>query len=85
MGVDPRDPRAFPPFADLRGLPPLQQDDSYEVMRPYVEHFAKRARQAGVRMSLEVWPGMQHEWPFTAQSGIELGQLKVPTILGIFE
>jgi acetyl esterase/lipase len=54
-------------------------------MRPYVEHFAKRARQAGVRMSLEVWPGMQHEWPFTAQSGIELGQLKVPTILGIFE
>jgi epsilon-lactone hydrolase len=67
-GADPRNPLASPSFADLRGLPPLLlQVGSYEVLRSDVERFAEKARQAGVRVSLEVWPGMQHEWQFTAR------------------
>ena len=66
-GADPRNPLASPSFADLRGLPPLlMQVGSYEVLRSDVEGFAEKARQAGVQVSLEVWPGMQHEWQFTA-------------------
>jgi len=67
-GIDPRNPLASPFFADLRGLPPLLlQVGSYEVLRSDVERFAEKARQAGVQASLEVWPGMQHEWQFTAR------------------
>ena len=66
-GTDPRNPLASPSFADLRGLPPLLlQVGSYEVLRSDVERFAEKARQAGVQVSLEVWPGMQHEWQFAA-------------------
>jgi epsilon-lactone hydrolase len=67
-GTDPRNPLASPSFADLRGLPPLLlQVGSYEVLRSDVERFAEKARQEGVQVSLEVWPGMQHEWQFTAR------------------
>lgn len=67
-GNDPRNPLASPYFADLRGLPPmLLQVGSYEVLRSDVERFADKARQAGVEATLEVWPGMQHEWQFTAK------------------
>jgi acetyl esterase/lipase len=67
-GADRRDPLASPSFADLRGLPPLLlQVGSYEVLLSDVERFAGKARQAGVPVSLEVWPGMQHEWQFTAR------------------
>jgi monoterpene epsilon-lactone hydrolase len=67
-GADPRSPRASPSFADLRGLPPmLLQVGSCEVLRSDVEGFAEKARQAGVGVNLEVWPGMQHEWQFAAK------------------
>jgi epsilon-lactone hydrolase len=67
-GTDPRSPLASPFFADLRGLPPmLLQVGSCEVLRSDVEAFAEKARSEGVRVSLEVWPGMQHEWQFTAR------------------
>jgi len=29
--------------------------------------FAEKARQAGVDVTLEVWPEMQHEWQFAAK------------------
>jgi acetyl esterase/lipase len=68
QGADPRDPRASPSFADLSRLPPLLlQVGSYEVLLSDVQHFAEKARQAGVAVTLEVWPGMQHEWQFTAR------------------
>jgi monoterpene epsilon-lactone hydrolase len=67
-GADPRSPRASPSFADLRGLPPMfLQVGSFEVLRSDVEGFAERARRAGVAVTLEVWPGMQHEWQFAAK------------------
>jgi len=67
-GADPRNPLASPYFADLRGLPPLLlQVGSREVLLSDVERFAQKAGQAGVEVTLEVWPGMQHEWQFTAK------------------
>jgi len=67
-GADPRTPLASPYFADLHGLPPLLiQVGSHEVCLSDSERFAKKARQAGVEVTLEIWPGMQHVWQFAAK------------------
>jgi acetyl esterase/lipase len=67
-GADPRTPLASPYYADLRGLPPLLiQVGSSEVLLSDAERLAEKARAAGVDVTLEVWPGMQHEWQFTAR------------------
>jgi acetyl esterase/lipase len=67
-GADPRTPLASPSFADLRGLPPLLlQVGSHEVLLSDVTRFAEKARLAGVEVTLEVWPDMQHEWQFAAR------------------
>ena len=66
-GADPRTPLASPYFADLRGLPPLLiQVGSQEVFLSDATRFAEKARQAGVEVTLDVWPGMQHVWHFAA-------------------
>jgi monoterpene epsilon-lactone hydrolase len=66
--MDPRSPAASPSFADLRGLPPiLIQVGSYEALLSDSQRFAEKARAAGVEVTLEVWPGMQHEWQFAAK------------------
>jgi len=67
-GADPRAPLASPYYADLTGLPPLLiQVGSREVLLSDAERFADKARAAGVDVTLEVWPGMQHEWQFAAR------------------
>jgi acetyl esterase/lipase len=54
-------------FADLRGLPPLLiQVGSAEVLLSDATCLAERARQAGVDVSLEVWPDMPHVWQIAA-------------------
>ncbi len=64
---DPRDPLASPLFGDLHGLPPLLiQVGSDEVLLSDSTSFAQHAREAGVDVTLEVWPRMQHVWQFTA-------------------
>jgi len=66
-GINPRDPLASPLFGDLHGLPPLLvQVGSDEVLLSDSTSFAERARSAGVDVTLEVWPRMQHVWQFTA-------------------
>lgn len=66
-GTDPYDPLASPAFADLHGLPPLLiQIGSKELLLSDAERLAEKARAAGVDTTLEVWPGMQHEWQFAA-------------------
>ncbi len=66
-GADPRGPLASPTFANLAGLPPLLiQVGSQELLLSDAERFAEKARTAGVDVTLEVWPGMQHEWQFAA-------------------
>jgi acetyl esterase/lipase len=52
-----------PTHADLRGLPPLFiQAGSAELQRDDVTWFAEKARAAGVRAELEVWPEMIHNF-----------------------
>jgi acetyl esterase/lipase len=66
-GADPCEPLASPLFADIHELPPLLiQVGSDEVLLSDATRLAERAKAAGVAVTLEVWPGMQHEWQFSA-------------------
>ncbi|MDY7226365.1 alpha/beta hydrolase [Hyalangium rubrum] len=60
---DPRHPLASPIHADLRGLPPLfLHVGSAELQHDDVTRFAQKARAAGVRAELVVWPEMVHNF-----------------------
>jgi monoterpene epsilon-lactone hydrolase len=63
-GGDAKDPLASPLFAtpaQLAALPPqLLQVGGRETVVSDSEDFARRARSAGVRVELQVWPGMIH-------------------------
>lgn len=60
-GVDASDPGASPLFADLTGLPPLLiQVGSDEVLLDDSVRLAESAKQAGVDVELDEWPGMWH-------------------------
>ena len=66
-GGDPRDPLAAPLHADLAGLPPmLIHVGDAEVLLDDSIRFADKARQAGVDVTLEVWPEMVHVWHASA-------------------
>lgn len=60
-GGDPRDPLASPLYADPTGLPPcyIQVGDE-EVLLDDAVRFAERAKAAGVDVTLDVFPEMQH-------------------------
>jgi monoterpene epsilon-lactone hydrolase len=63
-GVDRKDPRISPLFADLRGLPPLLiQVGSDETLLADSTRFAQAAGAAEVAVTLEIWPKMIHAWP----------------------
>lgn len=60
-GADATDPRASPLFADLTGLPPLLiQVGSDEVLLDDSVRLAASAKEAGVDVELDEWPGMWH-------------------------
>jgi len=64
VGVDRKDPRISPLFADLRGLPPLLiQVGSDETLLADSTRFAQAAGAADVAVTLEIWPRMIHAWP----------------------
>ncbi|MDZ7269848.1 MAG: alpha/beta hydrolase [candidate division KSB1 bacterium] len=66
-GKSPRTPLASPLHADLSGLPPLLiQVGSDEILHDDAVRLAERAQAAGVRVELEVSPGMIHGWHFFA-------------------
>ncbi|AHG45012.1 esterase [Rhizobium leguminosarum bv. trifolii CB782] len=59
----PTDPQASPLYADVTGFPPLLlQVGSGEVLLDDTLRLADKARQAGVDVTTEVWPGMPHQW-----------------------
>ncbi|MEO1996616.1 MAG: alpha/beta hydrolase [Planctomycetaceae bacterium] len=59
--TDPRNPLASPVFGDYRGLPPLLiQVGEHEMLRDDSVRVSKKARADGIRVQLEVWPGMVH-------------------------
>jgi monoterpene epsilon-lactone hydrolase len=61
--ADPRNPLVSPIHADLRDLPPLLiQVGSKEDFLDECGMLAKKAQQAGVAVTLEVWPEMWHYW-----------------------
>ena len=63
-GMDRRDPRVSPLYADLRGLPPtLIQAGSAETLFDDAARFATAVGAANVAMTLEIWPDMIHAWP----------------------
>lgn len=60
-------PLASPLYADLYGLPPLLiQVGGAEILLSDATRLAARAQAAGVSVTLEIWPEMQHEWHFAA-------------------
>ncbi len=62
-GADPRTPLASPLYADLHGLPPLLiQAGARELLRDDSTRLAERARAAGVRAELRIWPVVPHVW-----------------------
>ncbi len=56
-------PHVSPTFADFTGLPPLLiQVGEAEILLDEAIAVADRAAHSGVRVTLEVWPGMPHVW-----------------------
>ena len=63
-GMDRKDPRVSPLYADLKGLPPmLVQVGSAETLLEDATRFAAAAGAADVSVTLEIWPHMIHAWP----------------------
>ena len=61
--ADPRDPLASPLYGNLTGLPPmLIHVGKGEVLLDDSTRLAARARVAGVRVELKVWPVVPHDW-----------------------
>jgi epsilon-lactone hydrolase len=58
---DPHNPLASPVFGDYRGIPPLLiQVGEHEMLLDDSVRVAKKAREDGISVKLEVWPGMVH-------------------------
>jgi len=63
-GMDRKDPRVSPLYADLKGFPPvIIQVGSAEALLDDATRFAAVAGAADVRVTLEIWPQMIHAWP----------------------
>ncbi len=79
-GKSLRTPLAAPLHADLTGLPPLFiQVGDHEVLLDDSTRIAERARAAGVKVTLEIWPEMVHVWQLFA-SFLPEGQQAVEAI-----
>lgn len=79
-GADPRDHRASPLFADLTGLPPVHiQVGSDEVLLDDSLVLARRLRETGSPVDLDVWPHGAHVLPFFHGQTPE-GQLALESI-----
>lgn len=64
----PYHPLASPLYADLEGLPPLYlQVSNSEVFLSDALRIAQRAERKGVKVTLDIWEGMTHAWPFFAR------------------
>jgi monoterpene epsilon-lactone hydrolase len=63
-GMDRKDPRVSPLYADLKDFHPLLiQVGSAETLLDDATCFAAVAGAADVRVTLEIWPQMIHAWP----------------------
>lgn len=63
-GADPRDPRASPLYADLKGLPPMLLFASrQEILLDDTLRLAQRAQAAGVAVEVVLRDRLPHVWP----------------------
>jgi monoterpene epsilon-lactone hydrolase len=63
-GMDRKDPRVSPLYADLTGFPPLLiQVGSAETLLDDATHLTNVAGAADVPVTLEIWQYMIHAWP----------------------
>jgi acetyl esterase/lipase len=63
-GMDPRDPRVSPLYAEIKGFPPtLIQVGSNETLLSDATRLAAAAGADDVSVMLEIWPRMIHAWP----------------------
>jgi epsilon-lactone hydrolase len=63
-GIDRKDPRVSPLYADVKNFPPiLIQVGSAETLLDDAIRFAAAAGPADVSVTLQVWPHMIHAWP----------------------
>ncbi|MEM8790037.1 MAG: alpha/beta hydrolase [Pseudomonadota bacterium] len=70
-GHDPFDPLASPVFGEFDAPPPaLIMASTTEILSDHAKMLAKKLREAGGDVQLEMWPGLPHAWP------ILLGKLK---------
>jgi len=61
--ADPRTPLASPLYGDLAGLPPLLiQVGADEILLDDSVRVAERAKAAGTRVDLTIWPVVPHVW-----------------------
>jgi monoterpene epsilon-lactone hydrolase len=73
-GMDRKDPRVSPLYADLRNFPPmLIQVGSCETLLDDATRFTGVAGAADVAVTLEIWPQMIHAWPLW-NAGLEAGR-----------
>jgi len=73
-GMDRKDPRVSPLYADLRNFPPiLMQVGSAETLFDDATRLAATAGAADVSVTLEIWPYMIHAWPLW-NAGLEDGR-----------
>ncbi|MGC2628069.1 MAG: alpha/beta hydrolase [Candidatus Udaeobacter sp.] len=63
-GMDRKDPRVSPLYADFENFPPmLIQVGSEETLLDDATRLAAHAGEADVAVTLEIWPHMIHAWP----------------------
>jgi epsilon-lactone hydrolase len=66
-GIDRKDPLVSPLYADLSGLPPAYvQVGGAEMLLDDARRFAERAREAGVKVELDVFDDQQHTFQIMA-------------------
>jgi acetyl esterase/lipase len=66
-GGDPRDPYASPLYADLQGLPAIYiQVGDEEVLLDDAVRVADKARRAGIDVTIDIFPEMQHVFQIAA-------------------
>lgn len=71
-GGNRRDPLANPLYADLKGLPPVYiQTGADETLLDDSRRLAERAHAAGVDVTLDIVPEMQHVFQFLAGNAPE--------------
>jgi monoterpene epsilon-lactone hydrolase len=65
------DPRVSGAFAELQGLPPMYlQIGQFDTVREGALLLAARALRAGVRVTVESWPGMIQGWHGLVTAGV---------------